>query len=261
MFSIFPGIIPIFAPLAKTPYTEIRQIYFLPMATKSKNNNDVRVPPHNSDAEQSVLGSLMLDKDAIIRVADLVRTGDFYDNRHNDIFEAMLELYEEREPIDLLSLSNKLEERKLLERVGGASYLASLVNGVPSASNVAHYAGVVAKKATLRKLIATASDIAELGYDETRDAQLTLDEAEQKIFAISEKTSKKDFTPIKSILEEAFNRIDELHNAGDDMRGVPSCFPDLDNILAGFQKSDLVILAARPSIGKTTFALDIARNI
>ncbi len=228
---------------------------------RTKASKELRVPPHNTDAEQSVLGALMLDKDAIIRVADMVQVGDFYNDKHNDIYQVMLDLYEDREPIDLLSLSNKLEERDKLETIGGTSYLASLVGGVPSASNVAHYAGVVQKKAILRRLISVANEISELGFEESQDVQLTLDRAEQKLFSISQKHTKKDFIPIKSVLEEAFNRIDELHNAGSDMRGVPSCYGDLDNILAGFQKSDLVILAARPSIGKTTFALDIARNI
>jgi replicative DNA helicase len=230
------------------------------MSKKSKKT-ELRVPPHNTDAEKSVLGALMLDKEAIIRVADMVQVGDFYHDKHSRIYEAMLELYEAREPIDLLSLSNKLEEKDQLEAIGGTSYLAELVNAVPSASNVAHYAHVVEKKAILRRLISAANDIADLGFNESQDIQLTLDEAEQKIFAVAQKHAKKDFVAIKSVLEEAFNRIDELHNAGSDMRGVPSSFGDLDNILAGFQKSDLVILAARPSIGKTTFALDIARNI
>jgi len=226
-----------------------------------KKQQDLRVPPHSTDAEKSVLGALMLDKDAIIRVADMVKSGDFYHDKHGRVYEAMLELYEAREPIDLLSLSNKLEEKEQLEEIGGSSYLAGLVSGVPSASNVAHYARMVEKKAILRRLIAAANEIADLGFNESQDIQLTLDEAEQKVFAVAQKHTKKDFVPIKSVLEDAFNRIDELHNAGSDMRGVPSCFGDLDNILAGFQKSDLIILAARPSIGKTTFALDIARNI
>ncbi|QQS61013.1 MAG: replicative DNA helicase [Candidatus Moraniibacteriota bacterium] len=225
------------------------------------SHKELRVPPHNIDAEQSVLGALMLDKDAIIRVADIVGIKDFYNGKHGFIYEAILDLYEQRDPIDLLSLSNKLEEKNKLEEIGGTSYLASLVNSVPSASNVGHYAGVVQKKAILRRLIAVANEIADLGFEESQDVQLTLDKAEQKLFGISQKHIKKDFVPIKSVLEEAFNRIDELHNNGDEMRGVPSCYPDLDNILAGFQKSDLVILAARPSIGKTTFALDIARNV
>jgi len=229
------------------------------MATKK--SDDIKVPPHNLEAEQSVLGSLMVDKEAIIRVADIVRVPDFYKDAHGLIYESMLELYEEREPIDVLSLSNKLEEKKQLDKVGGSSYLASLVNSVPSAANVAHYARVVQKKATLRRLITVASEVAELGYKESGDLQDILDEAEQKLFKVSQKYVKKDFIPIKSILEDAFNRIDELHKSGADMRGVPSGFADLDNILAGFQKSDLLILAARPSIGKTTFALDLARQI
>ncbi len=221
----------------------------------------LRVPPHNLEAEASVLGSLMLDKDAIIKIADLLKLGDFYKDDHNLIYETMLALYEEREPIDVLSLSNKLEEKGKLEKVGGSSYLASLVNTVPSAVNVVHYAKVVQKKALLRRLITAASDIIELGYDESEDAQKLLDEAEQKIFAVSQKYIKQDFIPIKSILELAFNRIDELHKSDNTFRGVETHYPDLDNLLAGLQKSDLIILAARPSVGKTTFALDLARQV
>ncbi|MBP7060791.1 MAG: replicative DNA helicase [Candidatus Moranbacteria bacterium] len=221
----------------------------------------LRVPPHNIEAEASVLGSLMLDKDAIIKVADLLKVGDFYKDDHNLVYGTMLALYEEREPIDVLSLSNKLEEKGQLERVGGSSYLASLVNTVPSATNVVHYAKVVQKKTLLRRLITAASDIVELGYDEAEDVQQLLDEAEQKIFAVSQKYIKQDFVPIKSILEVAFNRIDELHKSDHAFRGVQTFYPDLDNLLAGLQKSDLLILAARPSVGKTTFALDIARQV
>lgn len=229
------------------------------MANASTDN--LRVPPQNLEAEQSVLGSLMLDKDAIIKIADLLKAGDFYKDDHNLIYETMLELYEEREPIDVLSISNKLEEKKKLEKIGGSTYLASLVNTVPSASNIVHYTKVVQKKATLRRLIAAASHILESGYKEADDIQKILDEAEQDIFKVSQNYVKQDFVPIKSILGEAFNRIDELHKDGAKVRGVPTGFPDLDNILAGLQKSDLVILAARPSIGKTTLALDIARQI
>ncbi len=228
------------------------------MANKADH---LRVPPHNIEAEASVLGSLMLDKDAIIKVADLLKVGDFYKDDHNFIYETMLALYEEREPIDVLSLSNRLEEKGQLERVGGSSYLASLVNTVPSATNVVHYAKVVQKKTLLRRLITAASDIVELGYDEAEDVQKLLDEAEQKIFSVSQKYIKQDFVPIKSILETAFNRIDELHKSDHAFRGVQTFYPDLDNLLAGLQKSDLIILAARPSVGKTTFALDIARQV
>ena len=227
----------------------------------AKPTEHLRVPPHNLEAETSILGSLMLDKDAVIKVADVLKVGDFYKDDHNLIYETMLALYEDREPIDVLSLANKLEEKGQLERIGGSSYLASLVNSVPSASNVAHYAKVVQKKVLLRRLIAAAGEIVEMGYDESEDVQKLLDEAEQKVFAVSQKYIKQDFVPIKSILEIAFNRIDELHKSDHAFRGVQTFFPDLDNLLAGLQKSDLLIIAARPSIGKTTLALDIARQV
>lgn len=227
----------------------------------SKPIDNLRVPPHSLEAERSVLGALMLDKDAIIKVADLLKVGDFYKDDHNLIYEAMLELYEKHEPIDVLSLSNRLEEKNQLDKAGGASYLATLVNEVPSASNIVHYAKLVQKKSTLRRLIKTANEINELGYQESEDVEKTLDEAEQALFGISQKYIKQDFVPIKSILESAFNRIDELSRGDSKYRGVPSGFPDLDQLLSGFQKSDLVILAARPSIGKTTLALDLARQI
>lgn len=229
------------------------------MATSQ--TKDLKLPPQNIDAEKSVLGALMLDKDAIIRVANLIRLGDFYKDIHNIIYETMLDLYEKREPIDVLSLSNRLEEKGQLDTIGGSSYLATLVNTVPSSSNVSHYAKVVQKKSTLRKLIETASEIVELGYHEEEDVDKLLDQAEQKLFAVSQKYIKQDFVPIRSILEAAFNRIDELHKGDHQLRGIPTGYTDLNNILAGFQKSDLVILAARPSIGKTTLALDFARKI
>jgi len=225
------------------------------------NLGEARIPPQNIEAEMSVLGSLMLDKNAIIKIADLVRPEDFYKDANKLVYETMLDLYEEREPIDILSLSNKLEEKKQLEKIGGASYLTEIVNAVPTASNVIHYAKVVQKKSLLRKLITAASDIVELGYEEAEDVEKVLDEAEQKLFKVSQKYVKADFVPLKTYLESAFNRIDELHKGDKELRGVPSGFADLDNVLAGFQKSDLVIIAARPSIGKTALALDIARNV
>lgn len=231
---------------------------------KEKNSikkDDPKTPPNNIEAEQSVLGSLMLDKDAIVRIADFLLPVDFYKIHHQKIFEAMLNLYEERDPIDVLSISNKLEESGNLEEIGGSSYIASLVNIVPSASHVLHYAKVVQKKAMLRRLISAADQILEMGYSGNEDVERILDEAEQRIFKVSQKYLKQDFVPIKSILENAFNRIDELHRDDGSIRGVPSGFLDLDKVLAGFQKSDLIILAARPSLGKTTLALDIARQV
>lgn len=230
-------------------------------AKGNKKIEELRVPPNNVEAEQSILGSLMLDKDAIVKIADFLLPVDFYKHTHQVIFEVMLSLYENREPIDVLSISNKLDEVGKLENIGGSSYIASLVNIVPSAAHVIHYAKVVQKKAMLRRLISAADHIVEMGYSGNEDVERILDEAEQGIFKVSQKYLKQDFIPIKSILENAFNRIDELHRDDGSLRGVPSGFTDLDKVLAGFQKSDLIILAARPSLGKTTLALDIARQV
>ncbi len=225
----------------------------------SQKQRETRIPPHNLDAEQSVLGALMLDKDAIVAIADIVHPEDFYKGTHGTIYAAILELYEKNEPIDVLSLSNRLTEKKELDTVGGAAYLASLANMVPSASNIRHYANVVKKKSTLRKLIHASTKIGELGYSEADDVEKTLDAAEQALFSVSQQSQKQEFLTMKDALSTAFDRIDELHKNRGEMRGVPTGFPDVDNILSGLQKSDLIILAARPSVGKTSLALDIAR--
>ncbi len=223
--------------------------------------SETRLPPQNIEAEISTLGSIMLDKEAITKIADFLQPEDFYKDNHRIIFETMLELYESHEPIDVISLSNRLSEKKELKNIGGASYLTTLVNSVPTASNLTHYARIVQKKAMLRRLISSASDIIEAAFEEVSDIENILDEAEQKIFSVSQKYVKQDFIPIKSILEDAFQRIDELNRGERSFRGIPTGFSDLDNILSGLQKSDLIILAARPSIGKTTLALDIARHV
>lgn len=220
-----------------------------------------KLPPQNIEAEQSVLGCLMLDKDAIIRVADVLRSGDFYRQAHNSIFDAMIELYEKGEPIDFLSLTNRLEELGLLDEIGGPAYLTTLVNTVPTAAHVLHYAKIVHHKKVLRDLIEAAEHITQLGFREEENIETILDEAEQRIFRISQKMLTQEFLPVKSALEEAFERIDKLHKGDGAFRGVPTGFNDLDNILAGLQKSDLVILASRPSLGKTALALDIARYV
>lgn len=232
------------------------------MAQETKNPafESNKLPPQNIEAEQSVLGSLMIDKNAIIKIADLINTEDYYKNTHGKIYSAMLYLYEHHEPIDLLSLSNRLNETGELEDIGGHSYLASLANTVPTAANVIHYAKIVEKKAVLRKLIDNASQIIESSYDETEEVDKILDNAEQKIFAVSQKHVRQDFSPIKPVLEEAFDRIDELHKNKGKLRGIPTGFTDLDNILAGLQKSNLIILGARPSVGKSSLAMDIARH-
>ncbi|MBI3290779.1 replicative DNA helicase [Candidatus Falkowbacteria bacterium] len=226
-----------------------------------KSENFAKIPPQNIEMEQSLLGSLLIDKDAIVKVADIVRGDDFYKDSHRFVFEVTKELYERREPIDLLSVGSKLEEKGQLEMVGGRSYLISLANAVPTSSHVIHYAQVVQSKATLRRLISAASQIAQLGYQETENVDELLDEAEQNLFSVSQRYLKRTFIPIADVLTEAFDRIDELHRESGKLRGVRTHFKDLDNILAGLQKSDLIILAARPSVGKTTLALDIARNI
>jgi len=220
-----------------------------------------KIPPQNIEAEQSVLGSLLLDKDALLKVADFLRPDDFYRDDHKLIFEAILKLFEKRRPIDVLTLTDILEKEKKLREVGGASYLTTLVNSVPTAANVMTYAQIIQQKATLRRLISTATTIAELGYDEETEMETLLDKAESSLFAVSQKYIKQYFTPIKDILAESFDRIDKLHKEKGTLRGVPTGFRDLDNLLAGMQKSDLIILAARPSIGKSSLALNFADHV
>jgi len=233
------------------------------MAKKKKSDDMTqigKVPPQNIEAEKCVIGSLLIDKDAIVKIADIIKPEDFYQEKHKIIFEAMLEIYEKREPIDLLSLSNKLKEKKKFKVIGGQSYLTDLTNQVPTASNIVNYANIVQKKATLRRLIGVSSEIARLGYEETDNVEDLLDQAEQALFQVSQKHMGELFVPIKNVLTEAFDRIDELHKEKGKLRGVATGFSDLDNMLAGLQKSDLVILAARPSLGKTSLALDMARQ-
>ncbi|MBI4281389.1 replicative DNA helicase [Candidatus Uhrbacteria bacterium] len=220
-----------------------------------------RIPPQNNEAEQSLLGSLLIDKDAIIKVIDIVHAQDFYKDTHRMIFEAMLELFSQHEPIDILSLTNRLSDTKQLEIVGGRTYLVSLANAVPTASHITTYANIVQKKATLRRLISAANDITKLGYTEEEETEIVLDQAEQRLFSVSQKFSKRSFVPLREALTEAFERIDELHKESGKLRGLTTGFRELDSILAGLQKADLVILAARPSLGKTTLALDIARHV
>ena len=227
----------------------------------TKANSANRLPPQNIEAEQSVLGSLMLSKEAIIKVADLVKPEDFYHPAHEIIYETIIELYEDREPIDLLSLSNRLKEKGKLKEIGGQSYLTTLVNSVPTAAHIFHYGKIVQKKSTLRRLIDAASQIINLGYDEEKETDILLDQAEQKIFNVSQNYLRQDFLPIKPILESAFDRIDEIHKNKGKLRGIGTGFYELDNILAGLQNSNLIILAARPSLGKTSLAMDIARNV
>src|SRR3989344_3657158 len=220
-----------------------------------------KIPPQSLEAEMSLLGSVLLDKDAMLKIADIVQAEDFYKNANAQIFEVILELYQKNEPIDLLTLSNRLTEKGHLEQAGGYSYLVSLTNAVPTASHVVNYANIVHKKATRRRLLSAAHEISKMGYEEAEELDSLLDHAQRQLFGVSQNFMRQTFTPIRGILNDAFDRIDELHKNKGQLRGIPTGFPDLDNLLAGLQKSDLVILAARPSVGKTSLALDIMRHI
>lgn len=222
---------------------------------------ELKIPPQNIDAEQSVLGALLLDKDAIIKVADILSTADFYRPEHATIYQTMLALFEKRTPIDLITLSNALEKEKNLKEVGGAAYLTQLVNAVPTAAHVVKYAEIVRDKAVLRRLIQVARDIEEKAFTEAEGSVAEmLDSSERALFSISQRMIKQYFIPIKEVLSSTFDRIDELHKHRGKIRGIPSGFKDLDNVLAGLQKSDLVIVASRPSMGKSAFALSIAAH-
>ncbi|MEK7581863.1 MAG: replicative DNA helicase [Patescibacteria group bacterium] len=220
-----------------------------------------RVPPQNIDSEKALLGAIMLRPEAMHEVIDKVEEDSFYVEKHRIIWKTMLELHNKHEPIDLLSLSSRLKERKLLESIGGNSYITELVNVVPSSSNVAYYADIVHRKHTLRRLIEAADNISEMGFQEEHDLENLLNEAEKKIFNITSSPRGHRFINIKEVLGEVWERIDNLHKKDGGLRGVPTGFPELDSRLSGFQKSDLIILAARPSMGKTALALDIARKV
>jgi len=220
-----------------------------------------RVPPQNIEAEASLIGSILIEKDAIIKIADIVSPDDFYVDRNGLIFAAIMDLYEQRQPIDIVSLANKLREAGELDRIGGSAYIAELTSAVPTAAHVVHYAGIVSHKATLRRLIAAASAISGYGYDEQTALDQLLDKAEQTIFEVSQKNLKQNFIPVSSVLSETFERLNELHSNAGKLRGVPTGFKDLDNMLAGLQNSDLIILAARPSMGKTTLVMNLAHHI
>jgi replicative DNA helicase len=220
-----------------------------------------KLPPQSIEAEQGLLGCLMIDKKAIFKVADFLRTEDFYRNIHQQIYQSAIDLFEKGEPVDLLSLSNRLREKNQFEEIGGSGYLTELINSVPTASHVLNYGQIVQRKRILRDLIDASHDIGILGYDESEDIDIILDKAENRIFKIAQRNLSQNFLPIKASLEEAFERIDRLSKEGGGIRGVETGFKDLDNLLGGLQKSDLIILASRPSMGKSSLALNIASHM
>lgn len=227
---------------------------------KKPNNNSLRIPPQNLDAEKAVLGSLLLRKDSLAEIEDMINGDSFYAEKHKKIFEAMLELYLKNEPIDMLSLSSKLIEKKILDSVGGNQYLAELVNTVPSSSNIKYYANIVQKKSVLRSLIEAADSISEIAFEDGEEhMDDVLDLAEKRIFSVVSSPKNQKYTSLKEALPIAYERLEKLHENKGLLRGIPTGFTELDAMLSGFQPSDLIILAARPSVGKTTLALDMAR--
>lgn len=220
----------------------------------------LKIPPQSIESEKAYLGALMLRPEALYETVDMVNAGMFYADRHRIIFETILELFSKSIPIDMLSLSHRLQEKKLLEKMGGNGYLTDIVEAVPSSANVKHYAEIIQKKWLMRKLIDASEFISGLGYEEAQDIEALLDQAEKKIFDVTNFSTANSFVAMKDILGEAFERLNRLHESDQKMRGVPTGFKGLDNKLSGFQNSDLIILAARPSMGKTSLALDIARK-
>ncbi|OHA91337.1 MAG: replicative DNA helicase [Candidatus Zambryskibacteria bacterium RIFCSPHIGHO2_01_FULL_49_18] len=230
-------------------------------STTTLNSAGLRIPPHSAEAEMALLGSIMLRPDAVYEILDIVVPQSFYFEKHRIIFEGMLELFGKHHPIDILSLSSRLKEKDQLERLGGAAYLTELANTVPSSANVKHYAEIVMKKHMMRQLIEASEHLSHLGFNEAGELEEILDQAEKKIFDITQHfAGSAKFRELTPLLTDAFERFEKLSSAEHELRGVPTGFKSLDDILGGFQKSDLIILAARPSVGKTALALDIARR-
>ncbi|MGZ3608599.1 MAG: replicative DNA helicase [Ktedonobacteraceae bacterium] len=215
--------------------------------------------PQNIEAECGVLGSIIIDPEAIVQVSDFLHADDFYRDAHHTIYEVILQLYEEHEPADFITICDELERRNKLEEVGGASYITSLINQVPTSGNVEFYARIVERTAILRRLIHAAGQIAAIAYEEG-DAEIALDKAEQLIFNISQRHARSDFSHMRDVLAEYMNKLDKLHERRGSIVGVPTGFTDLDRLTGGLQKSDLIVLAARPGIGKTSLALSLAHN-
>ncbi|WP_342046995.1 replicative DNA helicase [Bacillus sp. OTU530] len=220
-----------------------------------------RTPPQNIEAEQAVLGAVFLEPESLTPASEMLRPEDFYRAAHQKIFEMMLALSNKGEPIDLVTVTAELADQNLLEEVGGVSYLADLANAVPTAANVEYYARIIEEKSILRRLIRTATTIATDGYTREDDVEGLLNESERKILEVSQRKNTKGFQNIKDVLVAAYDKIETLHNRKGDITGIPTGFIELDKMTAGFQRNDLIIVAARPSVGKTAFALNIAQNV
>jgi replicative DNA helicase len=224
-------------------------------------SSEAKIPPQNLDAEMSLLGAILIDEEVLADVSDKLHPQDFYDKRHLLIFDAMMRLYERHRPVDLLTLSDELTKKAELEVIGGSAYLTELTNYVPTAAHATTYAEMIAQKAIRRRLIKASTDIAELGYNEDQEISELLSSAEAQLFSVSDTSTKQDLVSLEQILTESFDRMEELHRGGGKLRGIPTGWRDLDNMTAGLQQSDLVILAARPAMGKTTLVTNLAYNV
>jgi replicative DNA helicase len=220
-----------------------------------------KVPPQNLDAEMSLLGAVLIDEEVLADITEHVKPKDFYDKRHAVIYDAIMRLYEKNKPDDLLTLTDELKRKKELDEIGGSAYLTELTNYVPTAAHAESYAEIVAQKAVRRRLIKASGEISELGYDEATTTQELLQQAEAELFSVSDQSLKQDLTSLESILTDSFDRLEELHRNKGALRGVRTGYRDLDNMTAGLQRSDLIILAARPAMGKTTLVTNLAYNV
>ncbi|MFY9227715.1 MAG: replicative DNA helicase [Candidatus Microsaccharimonas sp.] len=220
-----------------------------------------KIPPQNLDAEMSLLGAVLIDEETLADISEHVTANDFYDKRHAVVYAAMMRLYEKNRPVDLLTLTEELKRKNELETVGGSAYITELTNYVPSAAHAEAYAELVGQKAIRRRLIKASADISELGFDEETSTQELLERAEAQLFSVSDQSLKQDLVSIESILTESFDRMEELHRNKGSLRGVRTGYRDLDNMTAGLQRSDLIILAARPAMGKTTLVTNLAYNV
>lgn len=220
-----------------------------------------KVPPQNIDAEKSLLGAVLIDEEIIADVAEAVTPNDFYTKQHGMIYDGMMRLYEKHKPVDLLTLTEELQKKDRLETIGGSAYLTELTNYVPSAAHARTYAEIVASKAVRRRLIKASADISELGFDEETTTQELLEKAEAELFSVSDQSLKQDLISLESILTDSFDRLEELHRNKGQLRGIRTGYRDLDTMTAGLQRSDLIILAARPAMGKTTLVTNLAYNV
>ena len=229
------------------------------MADKSNANG--KIPPQNLDAEKSLLGAVLIDEEVLAGAAEITHAHDFYDKNHGLIFAGMMRLFEKHKPVDLLTLTDELKRKDELELVGGSAYLTELTNYVPTAAHASAYAEMIAQTAVRRRLIKASGDISELGYDESTTTQELLEKAEAELFSVSDQSTKQDLVSLESILTDSFDRIEELSKNKGSLRGIRTGYRDLDNMTAGLQKSDLIILAARPAMGKTTLVTNLAYNV